>query len=106
MVLTLLLLCLGALRHAEAGEIDISNGNLTLTSWGPGAGGPSYGQTFTVPAGDFVLLDYSFSLESSNARFPFVSQAYAWNVTGPAAIHKCRYTQRLDKRLRGLSCSR
>ncbi len=85
-VFTLLMLCLGALPHAEAFDvIDISDGNLTVGSWGPGQG--SYGQTFTAPAGDCVLLDYSFSLESMNAQFPFVSQVYAWtgfNVTGPS----------------------
>jgi hypothetical protein len=85
-VFSLLMLCVGALPHAEADVIDIPNGNLSICCWGP-AQVAAYGQTFTVPAGDSVLVEYSFSLQSLNGQFPFVSQVYAWtgsNVTGPS----------------------
>src|SRR5712691_4484150 len=78
---TLLLLCLGGMPLAEAGVIDIPNGNLSACCWGPN-GGASYGQIFTVPAGDSLLVNYSFSLDSLNAQFLFVSQVYAWNGSG------------------------
>jgi hypothetical protein len=84
---TLLMLCLVGLPQAEAGVIDISGGDDSAGSWG-GTAHISYGQTFTVPAGDSVLVDYSFSLVGGTAHpFLFVSQVYAWNgsgVTGPS----------------------
>jgi hypothetical protein len=87
---TLLMLFLVGLPHAEAGAIiDIPNGNLSACCWGPN-GGASYGQIFTAPAGESVLLSYSFSLESLNAQFPYVSQVYAWNgvaITGPSLFN-------------------
>jgi hypothetical protein len=82
----LLVLLLVGMQPAAGGVIDISGGNLSACCWG-GAGGIAYGQIFTVPAGERVLVNYSFSLDSLNAQFPFVSQVYAWNgsgVTGPS----------------------
>ena len=82
----LLALCLGAMgRPVEAGVIDVRNQNLTAGSWGP-TSGQSYGQTFTAPAGDTLLVDYSFTVGASR-QFRFVSQVYRWgglNATGPA----------------------
>jgi hypothetical protein len=85
---SLLLLCLGGLPPAEAGVIDIPNGDLSASTWGPGTS--SYAQTFTVPAGDSVLVNYSFRVLTMNAPFLYVSQVYAWNgtgITGPSLFN-------------------
>jgi len=84
----LLLLCLGGLTAPEAGVIDIPNGDLSASTWGPGTS--SYGQTFTVPVGDSILIDYSFRVLTLNAPFLYVSQVYAWNgtgITGPSLFN-------------------
>src|SRR5262245_50350250 len=67
------------------GSIQITDPNQVAGTWGPD--NPSYGQTFTVPAGETLLLDYSFTIGSLNDNFLYVSQLYAWNgsaVVGPA----------------------
>lgn len=74
------------LQQANASTIDISDGdaNAGAGSWGPGTA--SYGQTFTVPAGESLLNNYTFKILSMNDTFPFVSQVYAWNgyaIVGP-----------------------
>lgn len=77
---TMVMLLLLGMKHAEAGVIDICCGNLSASTWGPGVA--SYGQTFTVPLGNSVLVDYSFSVLTMNAQFLYVSQVYAWDGSG------------------------
>lgn len=72
------LLALGS--SVSASVILIEDGNLGAGSWGPDAA--RYGQTFTVPTGDSLMIDFTFDIVTLNDPFPFVSQVYGWDGYG------------------------
>jgi len=73
---------LSAIAPAYADTIDYPGDGQFERFWGPDSdGNQSYGETFTAPQS--VLDDYSFTL-FSESPFPFVSQVYAFDGTGPS----------------------
>jgi hypothetical protein len=85
---------LGGVGPAKADNIDIPSSGNSIAAWGPSAigGGQAYGQSFTVPPGDTVLMDYTLTVgaQLNNSSFPFVSQVYAWN--GSATTSSALFT--------------